>query len=83
MLLHDAGKAVVVPVVLEACLWERTNLKKLNALPDKARPLTKFTPRSGGWNQIAEGLAKVCKTLQQQSPPDRRPSRHLERSGLR
>ncbi|HWB01391.1 MAG TPA: COR domain-containing protein [Verrucomicrobiales bacterium] len=83
MLLHDAGKAVVVPVVLEACQWERTNLKKLNALPDKARPLTKFTPRSGGWNQIAEGLAKVCKTLQQQSPPDRRATRHLERSGLR
>lgn len=66
MRLHEEKKAVVVPVVLEACQWERTELQKLNALPEKARPLTKCNPRSNGWNLVAEGIAKVCRKLMTQ-----------------
>ena len=61
--LHEAGKTVVVPVILERCRWDRTALGPLNALPEKARPLTAFKPQSNGWNTIADGLAKVFKKL--------------------
>jgi internalin A len=61
--LHHTGEVVVVPVILEKCRWEETALGPLNALPEKAKPLNKWTPRSDAWNTIANGLATVFKTL--------------------
>jgi hypothetical protein len=50
-------------VILKKCRWDKTALGKLNALPDKAPPLTGFNPRGGGWNAVANGLAKVFRRL--------------------
>ena len=33
--LYNAGKTVVVPIILEACRWEKTALGPLNALQKK------------------------------------------------
>ncbi len=63
MELHQAGAAVVVPVILERCRWDKTPLGDLNALPDKATPLNKWNPRADGWNTVANGLAEVFKGL--------------------
>ncbi len=62
--LHNAGQTVVAPVILEACHWEST-LGRLCALPEKARPLTAFNPRSNGWKTIADGLMTVFQNLMQ------------------
>jgi hypothetical protein len=61
--LHKSKQTVVVPVILKKCRWDKTALGKLNALPDKAPPLTGFNPRGGGWNAVANGLAKVFRRL--------------------
>jgi hypothetical protein len=61
--LHKAGSAVVVPVVLEKCRWNQTELGCLNALPEKAMPLNSWKPQSNGWNSVANGLAIVFKKL--------------------
>ncbi|MFZ1220027.1 MAG: COR domain-containing protein [Chthoniobacterales bacterium] len=61
--LHDAGTSVVVPVILEACRWDKTALGSLNALPEKAKPLNKWTPQSDAWNSVANGLETVFKKL--------------------
>lgn len=67
--LHNAGQTVVVPVILEKCRWNKTALGSLNALPEKARPLTGFNPRANGWNSIANGLAKVFRKLMKEASP--------------
>ena len=61
--LQDSGKAVVVPLVLEACRWEETALGPLNALPEKGKPLNKWRPQSDGWKTVSDGLAVVLKRL--------------------
>ena len=79
--LHNAGKTVVVPVVLEACRWAQTPLGKLNALPEKGKALNKWNPRADGWNSVADGLAGLLKKLIAKGPPEGfrlRPSRILE-----
>lgn|GEM_PF-6282194 len=62
-LKREAGVTVVVPIILEECRWEPTALGKLNALPEKARPVTLWKPPSGAWKTVADGLAKVLKKL--------------------
>lgn len=61
--LHNNGKTVVIPIVLERCRWANTALGDLNALPEKARPLNNWRPQSDGWNSIAEGLAVAFRKL--------------------
>ncbi|HEX3151458.1 MAG TPA: COR domain-containing protein [Gemmataceae bacterium] len=60
---RDAGETKVIPVILEKCRWEGTALEPINALPEKAKPLTDWNPRSDGWYTIANGLAKVFRKL--------------------
>lgn len=61
--LHKAGQTVVIPVILEACRWDKTSLGALNALPEKARPLNNWNPQSNAWKTISDGIAEVLKKL--------------------
>ncbi|MCU0748483.1 MAG: TIR domain-containing protein [Akkermansiaceae bacterium] len=61
--LHNAGKTVVVPVILENCRWEKTALGVLNALPEKSKALNTWTRPSDAWESIGNGLAKVFEKL--------------------
>jgi len=70
--LHNTGQTVVVPVVLEKCRWDKTALGPLNALPEKARPLTDWNPRADGWYTIAGGLAKVLRKLMEKGVTKKR-----------
>ena len=81
--LHNLGQAVVVPVILEKCRWDKTALGALNALPEKAKPLNKWNPPSDGWNSIADGLATLLQKLMQnggnkKKPSAARPSKKIE-----
>ncbi|MES2706583.1 MAG: COR domain-containing protein [Verrucomicrobiota bacterium] len=53
---HAAGTAVVVPVILERCHWELTDLKHLQAVPKDAKPLREWKPRNAGWFNVMEQL---------------------------
>ncbi len=61
--LSDAGQTVVVPVILERCRWEHTALGRLNALPEKGKPLNNWKPQGNGWNAVADGLANLFRKL--------------------
>lgn len=63
MALHNEDKTIVVPVILEACRWNKTALGALNALPEKGKALNKWKPSSDGWLSVANGLARVCEKL--------------------
>lgn len=52
-----AGRCVVVPVILESMdAWETEAFGRMNALPPKGVPITKFRPQSDGWTAVARGM---------------------------
>lgn len=67
--LHEAGKTVVVPLILAECRWEQTplgksgKLGKLLALPAKGKPLDKWVRKDDAWKTVADGLARVFERL--------------------
>jgi hypothetical protein len=79
---HAAKETVLLPVILERCRWEKSALAELNVLPEKGLPLTKWNPRSEGWNSIVSGLEGVLKRLMdgaRQKVPRRRSPRRATR----
>lgn len=56
---HERKEACVIPVILRPVLWENPPLDKLQSLPDRARPVSKWSDRDEGFKNIADGLAKV------------------------
>ena len=61
---HKAGTAVVVPVVLERCQWNLSELKDLQAVPKDAKPLREWRPRNAGWFNVMESLRGKIETMQ-------------------
>ena len=63
MELHELGRTKVVPLVLEACRWDKTKLGNLNGIPEKGKPVDTWKPQSKAWKSVADGLAVVCEKL--------------------
>jgi len=61
--LHEAGKTIVIPVILESCRWDKTLLGSINALPDKAKPINSWSRTADAWKSVADGLATVFEKL--------------------
>ncbi|MDT5270520.1 MAG: hypothetical protein QOH49_2706 [Acidobacteriota bacterium] len=66
------GEAVVIPVVLQPCKWDRVTvpceggefeLGKVQALPHGALPVTKWRNRQEAFDNIADGVSKVVEQL--------------------
>lgn len=67
---HDAGEARFVPVIVEDCRWTKfasatqSQLKDLNALPEKGKPVNTWRPnQNAGWKSVGDGLAVVLKEI--------------------
>lgn len=69
---HLRREAVLIPVVLEPCKWERVrltceggdfDLSKIQALPAGARPVTKWRNRQEAFDNIADGVTQVVERL--------------------
>lgn len=64
MMLHEAGRARVIPVILRPCDWAHdTPFKKLLAAPTDGRPITKWADRDEAFldvvKQIRSALAEA------------------------
>ncbi|MEI9416805.1 toll/interleukin-1 receptor domain-containing protein [Mesorhizobium sp. Cs1321R2N1] len=55
---HNAGKAVVIPVILRACDWHHAPFGKLNATPRDGKPITQ-------WPDIDEAFLQVAKAVRE------------------
>jgi len=53
---HEAGAAVVIPVILRPVLWQDAPFGKLQALPRDARPITSWRNRDSAFLNVAEGI---------------------------
>jgi len=61
--LHEANKAIVVPVILRSCLWQHTPFSKLQALPKDARAVWSWPDRDEAFADIAEGIRVLAERI--------------------
>jgi hypothetical protein len=60
---HHKGEARVIPIILRPTFWKGTPFRKLQALPNNAKPITEWQPRDAGYVKVAEGIEKVIKDM--------------------
>lgn len=63
---HARGEAVVVPVILRACLWQQTPLGALEALPTKGRPVASWPSRDDAWHAVAQEVSELIDARQKE-----------------
>ncbi len=63
MARHEAGEAVVIPVVLRETDWTGAPFGKLQALPRDAKPVTRWADPDAAFVDIARGIRKVIAQL--------------------
>ena len=67
---REAGEALVIPVILEKCLWKKRavfkGVKKLQALPKNAKAVRSWVPQRNGWYDVAEKLEAIVEDLNKQ-----------------
>ncbi len=61
---HDKGEAAVIPVILRPCTWTLTPLKRLEALPEKGRPVTSWASQDEAYTDIAHAIGSIVESRQ-------------------
>jgi hypothetical protein len=57
-------EAVVIPVIVSPVGWHTASFGRLQALPDGAKPITRWGNRDQAWESVASGLRAVIDQLQ-------------------
>ncbi|MFQ5448446.1 MAG: toll/interleukin-1 receptor domain-containing protein, partial [Saprospiraceae bacterium] len=57
--LHEMGKAIVVPVILENCDWKKSPFGHLNPLPPGGQPIVAFKSMEGAWMSVVNGIRSL------------------------
>jgi hypothetical protein len=60
---HEAGEARVIPVILRPAMWRESPLGHLQALPEDAKPVTKWESRDDALLNVAEGVKAAVEQL--------------------
>ena len=60
---HEAGEAMVIPVILRPVDWEGSQFSKLQALPKNAKPITRWEDRDEAFLDVVKGIRKAIKSL--------------------
>jgi hypothetical protein len=61
---HNAGRSVVVPIIVRDCHWRSAPFGDLLALPQNGRPLATWPDKDTGAKNIAEGIMRLVAELQ-------------------
>jgi len=61
---HEKGEAVVAPVILRPCAWTITPLKKIEAMPEKGKPITSWASQDEAFTDVAHRLGEIVARLQ-------------------
>jgi hypothetical protein len=60
---HKRGEAVVIPVILRPCLWQKTPIGELQALPKDGKPITNWSKIDDATLDVATGIVEVVQRL--------------------
>ena len=72
---HEAGEALVIPVILRPVVWKGAPFGKLAALPTDAKPVTMWANQDEAFEDIAHGIQVVISKLKEGTleSPDQEP----------
>ncbi len=60
---HENKEAIVIPIILDDCMWEHTELGRLQALPQDGEPIEDWVRPSKAYKNVAEGILERVKKL--------------------
>jgi hypothetical protein len=60
---HEAGEAIVVPVILRACDWHGAPFGKLNATPPDGKPVTQYPDRDQALLEVTKAVRAAAERL--------------------
>ena len=63
MARHEAGEALVIPVILRPCDWEGTPFDKLQMLPKDAKAITSWSNEDEALTNVAKGIRLAVKQV--------------------
>ena len=61
---HSSGRSVLVPVIVRPCALSASPLAKIEALPEKARPVSEWENRDRAWTNVVEGILRVVRLIE-------------------
>lgn len=63
---HEAGEATVMPVILRSCGWKYTPLAKIQAYPEKAKPVVSWTYIDEAYTNVVDGVYLAATKIKEQ-----------------
>ena len=60
---HSSGEAVALPIILRPCAWQDTPFGKIQALPEDAKPISRWQDRDEACLDAARGVMSVVDRL--------------------
>lgn len=68
---HEAGEATVMPVILRSCGWKYTPLAKIQAYPEKAKPVVSWTYIDDAYTDVVDSVyLAATKIKERRSQPE-------------
>jgi hypothetical protein len=64
---HDADQARVIPIILRPVYWRGAPFDKLQALPDQATPVTRWSTHDDAFENVVRGIVNAIEDLQRKS----------------
>lgn len=66
---HDAGDAIVIPIIVRPCAWEDTPIDKLQGVPSHGKAISSWSDRHRAWTDVAHGLQSAVIRWRGQNSP--------------
>jgi len=60
---HDAGEALVIPIIVKPVEYSGAPFARLQMLPSNGRPASMWKPQDAAWVDAAKGIRRVAETL--------------------
>lgn len=59
----NEGDCLLIPIIVDFCLWEQLDFAKYNALPEKGIPITdtKWANQNQAWLEVIKGIEQLIK----------------------
>ncbi len=61
---HNAGEAVVIPIIIRPCDWGAAPFAQLQALPRNAKPISAFENQDEAFLEIAKAIRQIAESVE-------------------
>jgi len=64
---NKSSEAVLIPIILESCLWQNTSLGKIQVLPPEGKPISEWQNEDEAFAMVVEGIRRVILKLNEEN----------------